>query len=261
MHGLNLVTLVYMDKGHVLPPVLEATDIFKDFAQPVLRGVDLSLRPGEVYALLGKNGAGKTTLLRIIAGLISPDQGDVRIFGLSSAKHPIEVRRRMAWLPDEPMVYDKLTPLEYLDFIAGLWGMPAADVDAHAERMLRWLDLWGRRADFCENFSRGMRQKVALAGALIHKPNLILMDEPMTGLDVASVRLVKEFFQEFTAKGGTILLTTHLLDVAERIADRIGVIDAGRLVAEGTLDQIRDTLPTQVATLEDAFSKITGGMS
>jgi ABC-2 type transport system ATP-binding protein len=247
-----------LNEHHTPALALEALGVEKAFGHPVLRGINLSLRRGEIYALLGRNGAGKTTLLRIIAGLAVPDRGTVKIDGLDTVDHAIAVRQRTAWLPDEPMVYDKLSPLEYLSFMAGLWRVPHEQAMRKAEELLVWLDLWERRDDRCEGFSRGMRQKVALAGALIHQPALILFDEPMTGLDVTSVMLMKQFLRRFADGGGTILLTTHLLDVAERIADRIGVIHGGMLVAEGTLEELRGRQTNRGETLEDVFTEITG---
>jgi ABC-2 type transport system ATP-binding protein len=233
---------------------LELTGLTKRFDKVAVDGLDLQVRSGELYALLGPNGAGKTTTLRMVAGLQTPDAGSVRIFGLDALADPIGAKRIVAWLPDEPMLYDKLDPLEYLEFVAGLWGVPHDVAASRAEELLRWLDLWEQRGSRCEGFSRGMKQKVALAGALIHDPQLLILDEPLTGLDAHASRQVKDLLMERARGGATIILTTHILEVAERLATRIGIIRAGKLVAEGTLDELRASrVGGGNATLEEMF--------
>lgn len=225
----------------------------KAFAAVAVDDLDLSVRGGELYALLGPNGAGKTTTLRMVAGLQRPDAGSIRIFGVDAIADPMAAKRLVAWLPDEPLLYDKLTPLEYLEFVAGLWSVDPAVAQARAEDLLQVLGMWDQRALRCETFSRGMKQKVALAGALIHDPRLLILDEPLTGLDAAASRLVKDLLAARVAAGATVILTTHILEVAERMADRIGIIRAGRLVAEGTLAELRLAGGSERATLEDMF--------
>jgi len=221
------------------PLALEIRGLVKRFDRPAVDGLDLAVRSGEFYALLGPNGAGKTTTLRMVAGLLRPDAGSIHVAGIDALAEPVAAKRVMAWISDEPMIYDKLTPREYLEFVAGLWGMEAASAQAHAEELLAWLDLAPHANQLCEGFSRGMRQKVALAGALVHEPRVIVLDEPLTGLDAGSARQVKNVLRERTRAGGTIIMTTHILEVAERMADRIGVIAHGKLIAEGTLDELR----------------------
>ena len=230
----------------------------KTFGRAVaVERMDLAVRPGELYALLGPNGAGKTTTLRMIAGLIRPDAGQIRIFGVDALADPIAARRITAWLPDEPMLYDKLNPLEYLEFVAGLWGVDPALAARRARDLLEVLELGPHRLSRCEGFSRGMKQKVALAGALIHDPQLIMLDEPLTGIDAGVARQVKDLLTERVRNGATIILTTHILEVAERMADRIGIVDRGRLAAEGTLAELRAMAGTEIETLEDVFLALT----
>lgn len=227
-------------------------------AKRAVDGLDLTVRAGELYALLGPNGAGKTTTLRMVAGLLKPDGGAISVFGVDALAQPAAAKQITAWAPDEPMLYDRLTPLEYLEFVAGLWGVDAATARARAEELLTWLGLWENRSQRCEGFSRGMKQKAALAGALIHDPRLLILDEPLTGLDAAVARQVKDLLQARVAGGATVILTTHILEVAERIADRIGIIKGGRLLAEGTLADLRARAGEQDGTLEDVFLDLIG---
>ena len=212
---------------------LETRDLSKTFARPAVEALDLRVRVGEFYILLGANGAGKTTTLRMITGLLRPDRGAISVFGIDALADPIGAKQVMAWLSDEPMVYDKLTPLEYLDFVAGLWGVNRDLASARGKNLLDWLGLAPHARQRCESLSKGMRQKVALAGALVHEPKLIILDEPLTGLDARSARAVKDVLRDRLREGCAVIMTTHILDVAERMADRSGVIDEGRLIAEG----------------------------
>jgi ABC-2 type transport system ATP-binding protein len=238
------------------PLALEIEDLRKRFDKPAVDGLDLRIRSGEFYMLLGPNGAGKTTTLRIVSGLLRPDAGAISIFGIDALANPLAARQITGWLSEEPMIYDKLTPIEYLEFIAGLWSVEPACADARARDLLRWLGLEDHKHERCEQFSRGMRQKVALAGALVHEPKLIILDEPLTGLDAVSARLVKTVLADRVRAGSTVIMTTHILEIAERMADRIGVISNGRLVAEGTLSELRDRVGTGGASLEDLFIAI-----
>ncbi len=225
----------------------------KHFDRPAVDGIDLAVRPGEFYALLGPNGAGKTTTLRMVAGLLQPDAGDISIFGVDARRDPVAAKRITAWVSDEPMIYDKLTPLEYLEFVAGLWGVDARESEGRAHELIDWLGLSAHASERCEGFSKGMRQKVALAGALVHEPKLIILDEPLTGLDAGSARQVKDVLLARVRAGSTIIMTTHILEVAERMAERIGVIARGRLIAEGTLAELRARRGVDAASLEDIF--------
>lgn len=237
---------------------LEIRGLRKVFTRPAVDDLDLTVRAGELYALLGPNGAGKTTTLRIVAGLTQADAGSMRIFGIDALSDPVAAKRLVAWLPDEPMLYDKLNPMEYLEFVAGLWGVDARTARARAQELLEWLALWEHRAERCEGFSRGMKQKAALAGALIHDPRLLMLDEPLTGLDAAMARQVKDLLQARVEAGATVILTTHILDVAERMSDRIGIIQSGKLLAEGTLDELRARSGREGRTLEDVFLDLVG---
>jgi ABC-2 type transport system ATP-binding protein len=232
---------------------LEVLGLTKRFDRLAVDSLDLTIHAGEFYALVGPNGAGKTTTLRMVAGLLRPDAGAVSIFGIDALQNPVAAKQVMAWVSDEPMIYDKLTPLEYLEFVAGLWGIAPSVSEPVAEGLLASLGLEPHRHERCEGFSKGMRQKVALAGALVHDPRLIILDEPLTGLDAVSARHVKGLLSDRVRAGCTVIMTTHILEVAERMADRIGVIAAGRLVAEGTLTELRQQNGHADTSLEDLF--------
>jgi ABC-2 type transport system ATP-binding protein len=236
-----------------LPPALEIRGLRKRFDRPAVDDLDLTVRAGEFYALLGPNGAGKTTTLRMVAGLLLPDSGAISVLGIDALADPVAAKRVMAWVSDEPMIYDKLTPFEYLEFVAGLWGNPAREAEARARELMGWLGLAPHAHERCEGFSKGMRQKVALAGALVHEPRLIILDEPLTGLDAGSARQVKNVLRQRVQAGGTVIMTTHILEVAERMADRIGVIAGGKLIAQGTFDELRSQTGNGGRSLEDTF--------
>jgi ABC-2 type transport system ATP-binding protein len=241
-------------------PALELRGLVKRFDRPAVDGLELTVRAGEFYALLGPNGAGKTTTLKMVVGLLRPDAGSISVLGIDALADPVAAKRIMAWISDEPMIYDKLTPFEYLEFVAGLWAIDAPLAEARARELLAWLGLEPHAHERCEGFSKGMRQKVALAGALVHDPQLIILDEPLTGLDAASARQVKTVLRERVSAGGAVIMTTHILEVAERMADRIGVIAGGRLIANGTLEELRAQAGKRTATsLEDAFLALVAG--
>src|SRR6476646_6901010 len=232
---------------------LEIRGLCKRFDRPAVDNLDLTVRAGEFYSLLGPNGAGKTTTLRMVVGLLRPDAGALSVNGIDALADPVAAKRQMAWISDEPMIYDKLTPREYLEFVAGLWGVEPREAERRADDLLDWLRLAAQAQQRCEGLSKGMRQKVALAGALVHEPRVIILDEPLTGLDAGSARQVKTVLRERVAAGDTVIMTTHILEVAERMADRIGVIAGGRLIAQGTLDELRGQAGNRAHSLEDTF--------
>jgi ABC-2 type transport system ATP-binding protein len=241
------------------PAALETRALCKSFERPAVDHLDLTVRKGEFYALLGPNGAGKTTTLRMITGLLKPDAGSITVEGIDALADPVAAKRLMAWVSDEPMIYDKLTPLEYLEFVARLWSVEARVAEERAQALIDWLGLAAQAQERCESLSKGMRQKVALAGALVHEPKLIILDEPLTGLDAGSARQVKHVLRERVDAGGTVIMTTHILEVAERMADRIGVIAAGRLIAEGTLEELNRQVGIRGTSLEDTFLALVAG--
>lgn len=229
-------------------------NLSKSFNDKVaVNNISLELQRGEFYGLLGANGAGKTTTMRMIAGLLEADSGEIEILGINIKENPVEAKKIMAWLPDEPLLYDKLSPIEYLEYVCGLWNVDSNKGAKLAEDLLKRFDLWEVRGKRCEGFSRGMKQKTAIAGALIHEPKLLLMDEPFSGLDVAVARDLKDLLVEKTKEGATIILTTHIMEVAQKLAGRMGIVNSGKLLAEGTLDELRIKFNMQNQSLEDIF--------
>ena len=240
-------------------PALQTTGLRMRFgSQVAVDDLKLTVRQGELYALLGPNGAGKTTSLRMATGLLTPDSGDTLVMGRSMAGDPAAAKARLAFLPDEPLPYGKLRPGEYLEFVAGLWGVPPEVAEERAENLLQLMDLWGRRFDYTETFSRGMKQKLGLAGGLIHEPDVLILDEPLTGLDAAAARSVKDLLLEYVEQGKAVILTTHIMEIAEQMAERIGIISKGRLVAEGTLAELRQSAHAEAGTLETVFLELVG---
>ncbi|MGB8601245.1 MAG: ABC transporter ATP-binding protein [Rhizomicrobium sp.] len=240
----------------MMTAALVISDLCKSYLAPAVSHLNLRIEAGTFYALLGPNGAGKTTTLRMVSGLLMPDSGSVSVLGIDALADPVAAKRQIALVPDEPQLYDKLSALEYLSFVAGLWQVDRRTAEARAEELLRLLGLWDVRHQYCEGFSRGMKQKAVLAGALIHDPKLLILDEPLTGLDAAAAHQVKALLAEKARAGVTVILTTHILEVAERLAGKIGIIHHGRLLAEGTLEQLRD-FSGQNGTLEDVFLNLT----
>jgi ABC-2 type transport system ATP-binding protein len=238
-------------------PALEIRGLAKAFGgRLAVDGLDLVIPRGEFHALLGPNGAGKTTTLRMVAGLAAPDAGTIRILGHDVAAAPRAAKSVLAFLPDEPMVYNKLSALEYLEFVAGLWGIAPGVAQPRALELLASLQLDARGDERVEGYSRGMRQKLALAGALIHDPQLMILDEPLTGLDAAAARHVKDLLLARVQAGCTVVLTTHILEIAERLAERISIIARGRIVAQGSMAELRGAAG-RGDTLEDIFLELT----
>jgi ABC-2 type transport system ATP-binding protein len=222
-------------------------------------GIDLDVPPGVIFGLLGPNGAGKTTTLRMIAGILEPDGGTVSIGGHDIVADPRAARSLLGFVPDRPFVYEKLTGAELLRFTAGLYGLGGPEVEARIDELLELWDLAPWRDQLIESYSHGMRQKIIISSALIHHPKVLVIDEPMVGLDPRSARLLKDLLRSYADTGGTAMISTHTLELAEALCDRLAVIDRGRIVAEGTLDDLRRTAATDAVGLEEVFLRITRG--
>ena len=223
-------------------------------------GIDLEVPSGEVFGFLGPNGAGKTTTFRMIAGILRPTSGTVEIGAIDINRRPLEAKARLGFIPDRPFVYDKLTGAEFLRFAAALYGQQGPVVERRIDELLELFELARWKNELTESYSHGMRQKLIISGALVHRPEVIVVDEPMVGLDPRSARLLKDLFRQFVNRGGTVLMSTHTLEVAETMCDRIAIVHGGRIVASGTMADLQEQTASADLGLEDLFLKLTGGM-
>ena len=220
--------------------------------------LDLHVPAGQLFGFLGPNGAGKTTTLRMIAGILRPTAGRVRIGGIDVVAQPNEAKARLGYIPDRPFIYEKLTGMEFLRFVAGLYGQQGAQVEHRGRELLGLFDLEDWRDELVESYSHGMRQKLIISGAFVHRPDLIVVDEPMVGLDPKAARTLKDLFREYTRRGHTIMMSTHTLEVAQTLCDRIAIIRRGRIAAAGTMDELRHHAESGTEGLEDIFLRLTG---
>ena len=220
--------------------------------------LDLHVKRGELFGFLGPNGAGKTTTIRMVAGVLKPTAGRVLIGGHDVATEPVLAKRHIGYIPDRPSVYEKLTGSEFLRFVSGLWGRDGEEAEKRADELLELFELTAWKNTLVESYSHGMRQKLLISSALVHGPDLIVVDEPMVGLDPKAARLIKDLLRNFTAAGGTVFLSTHTLEVAEALCDRIAILHGGRIRAMGTMADLRREAADGTAHLEEIFLKLTG---
>ena len=220
--------------------------------------IDLEVPRGELFGFLGPNGAGKTTTLRMIAGILRPTSGRVKIAGVDIAADPRSAKMRLGYIPDRPFIYEKLTGAEFLRFVAGLYDQAGDQVEHRARELLALFDLEDWQDELVESYSHGMRQKLIISSAFVHRPEVIVVDEPMVGLDPKAARILKDLFREYTRRGHTIMMSTHTLEVAEAMCDRIAIIQAGRIRACGTMDELRVGAEAGAEGLEGIFLKLTG---
>jgi ABC-2 type transport system ATP-binding protein len=221
-------------------------------------GIDLEVPRGELFGFLGPNGAGKTTTLRMIAGILRPTSGTVEIGGIDIARDPVAAKMKLGFIPDRPFIYEKLTGAEFLTFVAGLYDQEGPHVEHRARELLALFDLEEWRDELVESYSHGMRQKLIISSAFVHRPEVIVVDEPMVGLDPKAARILKDLFREYTNRGHTIMMSTHTLEVAESMCDRIAIIQAGKIRAHGTMADLRKHATDGATGLEDIFLKLTG---
>lgn len=220
--------------------------------------IDLEVTKGELFGFLGPNGAGKTTTLRMIAGILRPTSGSVVVGGVNIAEHPAAAKAKLGFIPDRPFIYDKLTGAEFLRFVAGLYEQSGPAVEKRMDELLSLFDLREWKDELVESYSHGMRQKLIISSAFLHRPEVVVVDEPMVGLDPKAARILKDLFREYTRRGHTIMMSTHTLEVAESLCDRIGIIQGGKIRALGTMDELAARADEGVQGLEALFLRLTG---
>lgn len=247
-----------MMRTQLATPIIEAVNLQKRYGDTqAVKGVDLQVRPGEIFGFLGPNGAGKTTTIKMLIGLLRPSAGVARIGGHDIQQDPIAAKSLIGYVPDQPYLPEKLTAREYLEFIAGLYNVDRLAARRRGDELLKLFGLEDRGDEFVGGFSHGMRQKTALAGALLHNPQAFFLDEPTVGLDPRSARLIKDILREVSERGTAVFLTTHILEIAERMCDRVAIISGGTVIATGTMDELRAGRSGE--SLEDIFLDLTGG--
>jgi ABC-2 type transport system ATP-binding protein len=242
--------------------LIQLIELTKRFGQ--LEAVDrlnLHVRPGEIFGFLGPNGAGKTTTIKMLTGLLKPTSGRALVDGYDVVARPIEAKRVIGFIPDQPFLYEKLTGVEFLGFIGSLFGMQKAEVGRRISDLFSLFELDGWADDLIESYSHGMKQRLVMSAALLHNPKVIIVDEPMVGLDPKGINLVKRIFREKSEEGVTIFLSTHTLEIAQQLCHRLGIIDEGKLIAMGTLSELVKALEhktAQTGTFEELFLALTG---
>jgi ABC-2 type transport system ATP-binding protein len=224
-----------------------------------LHPLDLHVERGELFGFLGPNGAGKTTTMRLVTGVLQPTAGTIHVGGHDMLRDPLAAKRHIGYIPDRPTLYEKLTGSEFLRFVSGLWGQDGSAAVARADQLLELFELDAWKDTLVESYSHGMRQKLLISSALVHAPDIIVVDEPMVGLDPKSARLIKDLLRAFADDGGTVFMSTHTLEVAEALCDRIAILHQGRICAMGSMTELRSAAAAGTAGLEEIFLKLTGG--
>ncbi len=232
------------------------TKAYGDFI--AVKDIDLVVPRGELFGFLGPNGAGKTTTLRMMAGILKPTSGQICVAGVDLIADPVAAKSKLGFIPDRPFIYEKLTGAEFLRFVAGLYDQEGSEVEHRARELLALFDLEQWRDELVESYSHGMRQKLIISSAFVHRPEVIIVDEPMVGLDPKAARILKDLFREYTRRGHTIIFSTHTLEVAESLCDRLAIIVQGEIKAYGTMDDLRVQLQAGEKGLEELFLRLTG---
>ncbi len=220
--------------------------------------LDLDVKKGEILGLLGPNGSGKTTTLKMILGLVKADSGSINVLGVDVADNPLAVKRQLGYVPESPRIYEFLTGIEFLDFAGDIYGMKLDEKKKRIDEFLKALGLEGREGDMISSYSEGMKQKIIIISAIMHKPELLVMDEPITSLDPKSAKIVKDLLRQLTSQGVTTIMSTHVLEIAQAMCDRIAIMHEGRLLALGTMNELRRMAKMPESGLEDIFLKLTG---
>jgi ABC-2 type transport system ATP-binding protein len=237
----------------------ELQNVVKRYSEiTAVNNLSLSIGQGEIFGLLGPNGSGKSTLLKMLLGLVQPDEGSVHVLGLNVRTDAVAVKKLVGYTPEAPRLYEFLTGIEFLDFIGDLYGMQTEEKRNRINEYLKALQLEGREGDMISSYSEGMKQKIALISAFLHKPKLLILDEPLNALDPRSARIVKDFLHELKLQGVTTIMSTHILEIAQAVCDRVGIMYQGKLLALGNMDELRKMASMPGSGLEDIFLKLTG---
>jgi len=239
---------------------IEASDLIKNFGNLIaVNKLNLKVKRGEIFGFLGPNGAGKTTTIKLMTGLLKPTSGTVRIMGIDIQENPIEAKKFIGLIPEEPQIYEKLTGKEFLRFMGNLFGMNKKEIEQKIKELLKIFNLTKRGDELIQSYSHGMKQKIAIAGALIHSPKVLFFDEPTVGLDPKSARIIKDILRFRAEARDCIFMSTHILEIAERICDRVGIILNGKLIAVGNMEELRKLSLEKEGNLEEIFLQLTGG--
>jgi len=239
--------------------MIRLTNLTKRYGSfTAVNGINLEVPRGELFGFLGPNGAGKTTTMRMIAGILRPSGGSVEVGGIDVVANPVAAKSTLGYIPDRPFIYEKLTGAEFLTFVAGLYNQEGPDVERRAHELLALFDLEEWRDEMVESYSHGMRQKLIISSAFVHRPDVIVVDEPMVGLDPKAARILKDLFREYTRRGHTVMMSTHTLEIAEGMCDRIAIIQGGVIRAAGTMADLRATAESGTMGLEQIFLRLTG---
>ena len=238
---------------------VELKSVVKRYSEIIaVDNVDLNIKKGEIFGLLGPNGSGKSTTLKMLIGLVQPDSGSVNVLGVDVKKDPVSVKQLVGYVPESPRLYEFLTGIEYLDFIGDIYGMQTEEKKNRINEYLKALQLEGREGDMINGYSDGMKQKIALISAFLHRPKLLLLDEPLSALDPRSARIIKDFLHQLKAQGVTTIMSTHVLEIAQAVCDRIGIMYQGKILALGNMKELREMAKLPDSGLEDIFLKLTG---
>ncbi|AFD00831.1 ABC-type multidrug transport system, ATPase component [Methanocella conradii HZ254] len=240
-------------------PAIKLSGVRKEYGDMVaVEGLDLEVRHGEILGLLGPNGSGKSTTIKMMMGLVKPTRGSVNILGIDASKDPIGIKKQIGYVPESPRIYEFLTALEFLDLTGDLYGMTPEDKMQRIKEFIEAFDLEGREGDIISSYSDGMKQKTAIISALMHRPRLLLLDEPLRGLDPKSAKIMKDLLNKLASQGVTTVVSTHTLEIAQAMCTRIAIIYNGRLLALGTMEELRQAASMPGSGLEDIFLKLTG---
>jgi ABC-2 type transport system ATP-binding protein len=248
-----------LDSSPDREPALRLQSVHKSYGDTkAVRGIELTLDKGEILGLLGPNGSGKSTTMKMVLGILKPDSGELFVFGEKLSTAPVELKKKLGYVPETPQLYEFLTGLEYIDFVAEMYGVPAAERKERVSHFMDGLQLSGHENELISGYSQGMKQKVAIISALVHKPKVLVLDEALNGLDPRSARLVKDLIKELATEGVSVLFSTHVLEIAQALCDRVAIMYQGTILAEGTVAELRQKAGLPGSTLEEVFLKMTG---